>query len=553
MKIEKQPKVDLQVRVVKSEEQVDRHAPAVDNDVPAADNVAATDNVVVVPTKVKRKATKLATVSSKVKDETTEITFQTEDLEVQFKVPPARKSKDVANRNMAMLQSSLAPFVQEVEPPPPSKAQHFKIVKLRYMQSDKFRLPVDLVKDLKVDQFPDRHVKTGVFKLRPDAPFWDHGKLRLKFGFSPYINRVEPTPAQCLSVWNILNGWLRTRDPPIIVEAVGTTGAQGPAHGNAGITVDCLVRTIMAQATANKLALTVQSMVSKRFTYTVNGEKVEGKLPNYHTMRIVKQQDLEKAIRYGGLYQAKASTIQNALNAVYKKNVELVREANGGELPADIQLGQEPNQPDFVPGMLSMDFLRTMSMAEIFCFIEGIPGIGHKTAACILEFNYGFPICAVDIHVNKMARLLGWVPQNSQEIDTFRHLEGRIPDHLKHLIHQAFWHHPQNCARCKLSLEGDAEVLKKKIDALEPCPLDHLLTRFVKPKAKPVARKEKEKVKDEYMGPKASLDESAFKSAEEAAENGYEAMIVPDSDDFAAGSVNVGIRQMWVYTGDQEE
>lgn len=553
--------------MVKIEKQDDYEALAIDNNVPADDNEIPADHPVVaaakvkkgtskiaISAKVKKRTSKIAVVATKVEEEA-EFTVKAEDPEVQLKSQPARKSKDVANgrmakqqSSMALQQSGIAKFVKKQEPHPESKSGYFKIVKLKYMQSGNFRLPVDLVKDLKFDEFPERHVKTGVFRLRSDAPFWDHGDLGIKFGFSPFITRVEPTPAQCLSVWNTLDSWLRNRDPPIVIEAVGTIGAQGPAHGNAGITVDCLVRTIMAQATANELALTVQSLVNQRFTYTVNGEQVEGKLPNYHTMRVTTQEALEDAIKQGGLFRGKARTIRNALDAVYNKNIELTKAANGGQLPPGIELGQEPEQPDFVPGMLSMDFLQNMGMADIFNFIEGIEGIGHKTAACILEFNYGFPICAVDVHVNKMARYLGWVPENSPELLTFKHLEGRIPDNLKHLIHQAFWHHSQLCKRCKLGLARDDAGLDKNGDAAEACPLEHLMTRF---KPKVVARKAA--VVGIEQGPKKFKVWTAFASVEEAAAEGYAPLNIAKNDDFNSGSINISMKKKWVHVRGQKE
>ncbi|ETN37992.1 uncharacterized protein HMPREF1541_07615 [Cyphellophora europaea CBS 101466] len=501
-------------------------------------------------------------------------------------------------------KSSILAHVVERLPHPDSKGQKFKSLRFRYPIK---RLPLDYLHAIPINE-RNININAGALRIRKSSAFWDNQELAIKFCFSPFLSRPEPTPQQCRDVWSILDKWLRSRDTPIIVEPVGTSsGTEGPMHGSTGVTVDCLVRTIMSQATLNDLALQVQTQLTQYFPYMVNGERIAGELPNFHTMRTASLEDLEKAIKRGGLFQRKAKTIQSCLNAVYDENVKQLKAANGGTLPDGTCLGQEPNSPEFVPGLLSMNFINGLDMVEVFNFLVGIPGIGHKTASCILEFNYGFPICAVDVHVHKMTKWLGWVPQDSNELQAFKHLEGRIPNHLKHLLHQAFWHHPQLCKPCKKkfdaeksttdeaeenstatptknapkeSKKGSAQkprepgqlqlgfplakkevqedrdeeemVLGKKVEVVlaEICPLEHLLTRIVRkvsPK-KEAGRKKKAStsplVKKE-KGPAEIKPWDAFENEAEAALAGYVALNVNHSDDFNAGSANTRVKRQW--------
>lgn len=451
-------------------------------------------------------------------------------------------------------QSSLTAHLKKMPVHPESTTPKFLMVKLKYAKSGKFRMPLNLVKSI---PFYERNVRNGILKVKPASPFWDNGTLNLKFGFSPYLHLPGPTPEQCAQVWALLDPWLRSRDPPLIIERFATIAENGPAHGTDGNTVDIFFRTIIAQATSNQLALQTQTIATHYFKYLVDGKKVVGDLPNYHAMRVATDAQLENAIRHSGLFRGKAQSIKNVLNATYDENTKRVMAANNGQIPTNLELGQAANQSTFVPGMLSLDFLRTMNQVEMFNWLEKQDGISHKTAACILEFNYGFPVCAVDVHVHKIARFLGWVPNYFDFKSTFRHLEGRIPDYLKHQIHQGFWHHSQHCDRCKGSLARN-DTGKEN---MEPCVLEHLMRRYKqsngahKTEGDSVLKKKKRVTPASEKGPLASKAWAAFATPEEAALEGYEAGHVNLSDDFAAGSVNVNVIQQWFYVGfnDEEE
>ena len=47
--------------------------------------------------------------------------------------------------------------------------------------------------------------------------------------------------------------------------------------------------------------------------------------------------------------------------------------------------------------------------------LTSLPGVGRKTANCILAYKFNKPAIAVDIHVHRIANRLGWINTNTPE------------------------------------------------------------------------------------------------------------------------------------------
>ncbi|KAJ5623017.1 hypothetical protein N7490_011622 [Penicillium lividum] len=140
--------------------------------------------------------------------------------------------------------------------------------------------------------------------------------------------------------------------------------------------------------------------------------------------------------------------------------------------------------------ILSLNHLHSLSSEDAMKELVKYPGIGPKTAACVLLFCLQRPCFAVDTHIFRLSKWLGWVPDTKvNEITAFSHLEVRIPNHLKYSLHQLLIRHGKDCPRCRAATGDRAEGWE------DGCVIDHLVTRTGKRKGVIPASKTAKKIK----------------------------------------------------------
>jgi len=129
--------------------------------------------------------------------------------------------------------------------------------------------------------------------------------------------------------------------------------------------VDELVFTVLSQNTAD-----------------VNTERsfaaLKARFPDWSAARDAEADDIEAAIALGGLAHTKAPRIKKILEA----------------------LSRRTGKPD-------LGVLDGMSDDYAQAYLTGLPGVGPKTASCVLLFSLGRPVMPVDTHVHRVARRLG--------------------------------------------------------------------------------------------------------------------------------------------------
>jgi len=64
-------------------------------------------------------------------------------------------------------------------------------------------------------------------------------------------------------------------------------------------------------------------------------------------------------------------------------------------------------------GRLDLGRLRTLDVEVAEACLQGLPGVGPKTRACVLLFGCGLPAFPVDTHVHRVARRLGLIGDGS--------------------------------------------------------------------------------------------------------------------------------------------
>jgi len=129
-----------------------------------------------------------------------------------------------------------------------------------------------------------------------------------------------------------------------------------------------------------ELILTVLSQSTNDRNRDVAYLALRERFPSWVEVRDAPVDELEQAIRPGGISRVKSARIKQILRA-------LTDTAPGGEL--------------------SLDWLAERSVPEAQRYLVALPGVGRKTAACVLLFALGMRDVPVDTHVSRVGTRLG--------------------------------------------------------------------------------------------------------------------------------------------------
>ena len=265
-------------------------------------------------------------------------------------------------------------------------------------------------------------------------------KLKLQSTFaaeSPFPDFDRPTPSEAKEVYELLS---KTHRSPIRSKpSLAATSNSAQTCGSVPNVIDALIGTILSQNTSG-----VNSSRAKAALDDTFGRN------NFAAIAAATHADVVDSIRSGGLATKKASTIQNILKSVKERHGEYSLQHL-----AAVQEDQRMTDDEIMKELLSYD------------------GVGPKTASCVLLFCLGRDSFAVDTHVFRLSKLLGWVPSTADRILTQAHLDLRIPGDLKYGLHVLMIDHGRVCKGCKKKAVGSLEgcVLKTYLKMREENPL----------------------------------------------------------------------------------
>ena len=102
--------------------------------------------------------------------------------------------------------------------------------------------------------------------------------------------------------------------------------------------------------------------------------------------------------------------------------------------------------------------LRGQGDVELWERLVALPGVGPKTAACVLLFSLGRPFFPVDTHVHRVAARLGLVPPRANAVVAQTLLQRAVPDELTYELHMQLIRHGRHvcvarrplCSECVL-------------------------------------------------------------------------------------------------------
>ena len=131
--------------------------------------------------------------------------------------------------------------------------------------------------------------------------------------------------------------------------------------------LDELVLTILSQNTSDRNCERAYAAMRERF-------------PTWEQVRDAPTAELEEVLRPGGLAAQKAPRIQAVLE----------------------RLSHD--------GRPQLDRLAALAPDEAIARLVALPGVGPKTASCVLLFSLDVPVMPVDTHAHRVALRLGLIP-----------------------------------------------------------------------------------------------------------------------------------------------
>jgi endonuclease-3 len=115
---------------------------------------------------------------------------------------------------------------------------------------------------------------------------------------------------------------------------------------------------------------------------------------------------IAQAIRLGGLSRVKAVRIRQILEQIKREQ-----------------------------SCISLDFLEAMNISEAKDYLMHLPGVGPKTASCVLLFALGKPCLPVDTHVFRVAKRLGLIASGVSVEQAHGLLQEQIPPSRVYQFH----------------------------------------------------------------------------------------------------------------------
>lgn len=181
--------------------------------------------------------------------------------------------------------------------------------------------------------------------------------------------------------------------------------------------LDELVLTILSQNTSDRNSGRAFRLLKQRY-------------PDYEAVLEAPTAELYEVIKPAGLGNIKAPRIQSVLAEILERC-----------------------------GALELEVLRGLPMAEAKRWLTSLPGIGPKTAACVLCFACGMPALPVDTHVHRVALRLGLIGPKVSADAAHDLLEQALPPedvysfHVNMILHGRQICHAlrPECPRCPLA------------------------------------------------------------------------------------------------------
>ena len=141
---------------------------------------------------------------------------------------------------------------------------------------------------------------------------------------------------------------------------------------------------------------------------------------NWEAVAAANTNEIARSIKAGGLAEIKSSRIKLILQKIQERQ-----------------------------SRLDLSFLDELDIAEAKAWLRKLPGVGPKTAACVLLFSLGKPALPVDTHVFRVARRLGLIDSRVSVERAHEILEKLVPPEKVYEFHLHMVEHGRKICKAR--------------------------------------------------------------------------------------------------------
>lgn len=188
------------------------------------------------------------------------------------------------------------------------------------------------------------------------------------------------------------------------------------------------------QPHSDPVSILVQTILSQNTSDTNSRGAFRSLLASFDNWEGVVDADIEavaRCIRCGGLGRIKAQRIKQALGEIVQRR-----------------------------GRLELDFLSQLAPSDAEDWLQKLPGIGLKTARCVLLFSLEMPLLPVDTHILRVSKRLGLISSRASLREAHYILGKAVPPMDAYQFHILVIKHGRKTCRARHPNCNDC-VLKK--------------------------------------------------------------------------------------------
>ncbi len=159
-------------------------------------------------------------------------------------------------------------------------------------------------------------------------------------------------------------------------------------------------------------------------------DELRRRLPTWEAVAQAPVAEIAAAIWAGGLARVKAPRLKELLGRIQQER-----------------------------GSLDLSFLAEIPLDQARGYLRALPGVGPKSAGCVLLFALGRPALPVDTHVHRVSQRLGLLSNKTSAEQAHQRLEELIPPEAYYHFHVSLITHGRQvcaarrprCAECVLN------------------------------------------------------------------------------------------------------